>query len=332
VGAVQAAVIEVVLRGIGVRRLGVISLLADAIAQHADIPQSEREAAAEARVARRYGIPDQRDTLAVRMISPVVRGFERRKRPDRAGPAEPFRRRTGCSGQLDEPVMILGAAEGRTCPMPECNIGPKAPITDREGDRQPLYVGVQHELDRILWQCEIAIQNARDTEAIGITPDRKAAPSSHPRVSSVGANHQPRGDPLFHAVCPKSSGARITGDDTCHFGGSQQFGTGRHVKIEQLLLHLRMIEVQAAEPRWCRLDQIPVIVGCGPPACLMSAAIDQRLVNTEFLRLGRTPGKHAFPADSVSKLRFAFNDQDARSCLCEGRPEARTGEPAADDG
>ena len=63
----------------------------------------------------------------------------------------------------------------------------------------------------------------------------------------------------------------------------------------------------------------------------MRAAVDQRLVNPEFPRLGRTPGKRAFPANSVPKLRFALYDQDALSCLCEGHPEARTGEPAADD-
>lgn len=64
----------------------------------------------------------------------------------------------------------------------------------------------------------------------------------------------------------------------------------------------------------------------------MRAAIDQRLVNPEFPRLGRTPGKHAFPANPVAKLHFALDDQDARPRLREGDPEARTCEPAADDG
>ncbi len=73
--------------------------------------------------------------------------------------------------------------------VPESDIGAKAPVSDREDDRQPLYAGVQHELDGILRQCQVAIENARDSDAIGIAPDREAGPASHPRIPLIGPDH-----------------------------------------------------------------------------------------------------------------------------------------------
>src|SRR5947208_381444 len=75
-----------------------------------------------------------------------------------------------------------------------------------------------------------------------------------------------------------------------------------------------------------RRDEVAVVVGRSPPAGLDRAIVEQRLVDAEFSRLGRTPRQHALAANPIADLRLVFDDQDMRPALA--RAMARL-EPAS---
>jgi hypothetical protein len=74
-----------------------------------------------------------------------------------------------------------------------------------------------------------------------------------------------------------------------------------------------MVEIEASETTRGRGDEIAVIVGGGPPAGLMSAAVEKGLVDAELARLGGTSGQHAFAANAIAKLPLVLDDQDMRA-------------------
>ena len=182
-------------------------------------------------------------------------------------------------------------------------------MTNWDNNTVLLIAGVSVAAKGVLWELEASIEGTRNHRAVGVTPDLESGPAPNPRVPPIRAHYQPRVYTLGSAPRTNQQGGSGADLDANDLRGPTQFGTCLDRKVEQLSLHIGMIEVQATDLPGRGRDK--VTRRRGNPPCLMAAGVHQRLVNAESDSLRNTPGMRDLTMDAVTEHRLLFNDHDA---------------------
>jgi hypothetical protein len=329
------AVVVVVRAGKSVRRSVPIVVCDQLVAQHADVAQGERQPLAEGRVARCGGIAQQHDTVTVRVVDPGVGGGEARQAADGARPRVDLRADAGSHRLFDETRHVGRSPEAMLALVLTDEIGARPTVALGEQIRGLSEDRVEDQVARVRRNRQVGEEDTGDQQARRRIPDGEAGPASHHGRSTVCSGDQTCRQDLGTAVLVNLDARRRARLHAPDGGAAPHLGARRGRRMQQDLLHRRVIETQGGEPLWRRLHQVASTDWHAadvrvPPGQGMTAGLEEEVMQPEGARFVGAPRSEPFAAHPIRELALPLEHQDPRAA-CGHRPRQRGATQATAD-